>query len=99
MSTVEMNVKEAVQLAFVYVQELFEREQVSDLGLEEVEYDDTSASWLVTVGFSRPWDVVNNNGALAALSGVSRAKSRSFKVVKIKGGRVVSLRDRSKALA
>lgn len=97
MSTVEISVKEAVKLAFDYVQELFQGEQLTDLGLEEVEYDDASPSWLVTVGFSRPWDAIN--GSFAAIAGLSRAKSRSFKVVKIKGGQVVSLRDRSKALA
>ncbi len=97
MSTVEFNVKAAVKLALEYVQDLFQAEQLTDLGLEEVEYDEASASWLVTVGFSRPWDA--NPAAFAVISGTLRAKSRSFKVVKIKGGEVVSLRDRSKALA
>lgn len=97
MSTVEMNVKEAVKLAVGYVQELFLSEQLTDLGLEEVEYDDAANSWLVTVGFSRPWDAAV--GAFAVISGASRAKSRSFKVVTIKDGQVVSLKDRTKALA
>ena len=97
MSTVEMNVKEAVKLAFDNVQELYQAEQLTDLGLEEVEYNEAAASWLITVGFSRPWDKAND--AFAAISGGSRMKPRSFKVVKIKDGEFVSMRDRSKAQA
>ena len=26
------------------------------VGLEEVEFDDESDQWLITIGFSRPWD-------------------------------------------
>lgn len=97
MSTVEINVKEAVKLAFEYVHDLFQAEQLTDVGLEEVEYNDALASWLVTIGFSRPWDTAR--GALAVIAGANGLRARSFKVVKIKDGQVVSLRDRSKALA
>lgn len=97
MSSVEMNVKEAVKLAVGYVQELFLNEQLTDLGLEEVEYDDAANAWLVTVGFSRPWDAAA--GAFAIIAGAPRTKSRSFKVVTIKDGQVVSLKNRANALA
>ena len=97
MSSVEVNVKEAVKLAVGYVHELFLSEQMTDLGLEEVEYDDAANAWLVTVGFSRPWDTAF--GTFSMIAGQGRAKSRSFKVVTIKSGEVVSLKDRTKALA
>ena len=97
MSSIEMNVKEAVKLAVGYVQELFLSEQLTDLGLEEVEYVDAANSWLVTVGFSRPWD--SALGAFSVIAGAGKAKSRSFKVLTIKDGQVVSLRDRTKAMA
>ena len=97
MSSVQMNVKEAVKLAVGYVQELFVSEQLTDLGLEEVEYDDAANAWLVTVGFSRPWD--SALGAISVIAGAGKAKSRSFKVVTIKDGQVVSLKDRTNALA
>ena len=87
-----------MKLAFENVQELYQSEQLTDLGLEEVEYNEAAASWLITVGFSRPWDK-GSGDAFAAISGVSRLKPRSFKVVKIKDGKMVSLRDRSKAQA
>ncbi len=36
-----MNIKEAVNVAKVYVSDLFTDEQIIDLGLEEVEFDDS----------------------------------------------------------
>ena len=50
-----MDVKEAVQTAKKYVAELFTDETIADVGLEEVEFNNTSNSWEVTIGFSRPW--------------------------------------------
>ncbi|HWH81932.1 MAG TPA: hypothetical protein VNU71_06825 [Burkholderiaceae bacterium] len=96
MAAVEIDVKQAVKQAFEYVHDLFQGEQLSDLGLEEVEYKEPTATWLVTVGFSRPWDAAN--GAFAAIAG-GRSKSRSFKVVTIKSGKVISLRDRATVAA
>lgn len=61
-----MNVKEAIELAKDHIKDFFESEHISNLGLEEVEFDDHSEIWNVTVGFSRPWDVANN--ALAAIA-------------------------------
>ena len=51
-----MDVKDAVNAAKTYVAQLFADEGLSNLGLEEVEFDDGSGAWRVTVGFSRPWD-------------------------------------------
>ncbi len=86
-----MDVKEAVRIALEYVQELFVEEQISHLGLEEVEYNVTMDDWQVTVGFSRPWDYPN--GSLAMLAGGS-TPHRSYKRVTIKDGAVVSVTNR-----
>ncbi len=51
-----MNVSDAVQTAISDTKKLFESESLSNLGLEEVAFDDSSQEWIVTVGFSRPWD-------------------------------------------
>ena len=51
-----MNVKEAVELAKKHILELFAEEGISNVGLEEVEYDELQAAWHITIGFSRPWD-------------------------------------------
>ena len=79
---------------------LYESESLSNLGLEEVEFDDESERWLVTVGFSRPWDYPQNR--IAELAGANVPK-RSFKVVHIddetEGVKAVKNRDVSLAAA
>ena len=54
-----MDVKEAAQTAKAYVAELFAGEQITNLGLEEAEFDRLSNTWKITIGFSRPWDQKN----------------------------------------
>lgn len=49
-----IDVKQAVMAAFSYVSELYPKEQVNDLRLEEVERTEDGKYWLVTVGFSTP---------------------------------------------
>lgn len=88
-----MDVKEAVVTAKSYVADLFEGEEVADVGLEEVKFEDHLDTWVVTVGFSRPWDV-SRNSVVAALS--TERPSRSYKVIHIADadGSVLSLSDR-----
>jgi hypothetical protein len=50
----KMDVKEAVATAKKYVGELFTQEGITNLGLEEIEFDEQAGEWRVTVGFSRP---------------------------------------------
>lgn len=58
--------------------EIFSEEAISNLGLEEVEFDEPSSVWSVTLGFSRPWDL--SRGAVAAIVGQGR---REYKIVRI----------------
>lgn len=51
-----MDVKSAVKKAVQYIQEVFETENITNVGLEEITFDDSQSIWEVTVGFSRPWD-------------------------------------------
>ena len=51
-----MDVKEAVRTAKEYLSDLYEGEQIMNVGLEEVVFEDRLNSWRVTIGFSRPWD-------------------------------------------
>jgi hypothetical protein len=87
-----MEVKQAVAIAKNYVGEIFAGESLTNVGLEEVEFDEMRGAWEITVGFSRPWD--------AKLPWVSPAlqadKSRSYKVVRISDsdGRVLSIKNR-----
>ena len=90
-----MDVKEAVDLAKQHVSDLFAKEGVVNLGLEEVEYDDAREQWRITVGFSRPWE---QQAALHAMLGAQ--VKRSYKVVIIdKAGKALSVKNRETASA
>ena len=86
-----MDVKEAVQTAKKYVAELFTDEKITDVGLEEVEFNSMSNNWEVTIGFSRSWQT---NLLVATLS--NQHQKRSYKLVCINDddGNVISLKDR-----
>ena len=87
-----MDVKQAVKIAKTHVTDLFADEEIEDIGLEEVEFDESVGMWIVTIGFSRPWD---RKTTLNVALGEGRP-SRSYKVLQIADtdGRVLSLRDR-----
>ncbi len=87
-----MDVKDAVRKAKQHIQELFEEEEITHIGLEEVEPSADETCWRVTIGFSRPWDFSRN--ASSAISGGH--PGRSYKVVTIdeESGQVISVRDR-----
>jgi hypothetical protein len=90
----KVDVKQAVALAKQHTLELFAEEQVANLGLEEVELDEKANEWVVTVGFSRPWDEPKN--AVAALA-APKFPRRDYKVVRIANDNsdlVVSVRNR-----
>ncbi|MEN0000641.1 MAG: hypothetical protein AAF940_07140 [Pseudomonadota bacterium] len=96
MST-RLSVKEAVAIAKNYLRELLMEEGLKNLGLEEIEFDDEQDIWLVTLGFSRPWNTTG--GPLATLSGEAPAK-RAYRVVAVQDsdGHVISVK-RAKDLA
>lgn len=90
-----MEVSDAVRIAKDFVQHVFADEQVTNIGLEETEYDPTAGRWLITVGFSRPWntprtraqEVLENLGAVSSLR-------RTYKVFRISDdGQVISMKN------
>ena len=87
-----MDVKAAARTAKTYVADLFADEEIENVGLEEVEFDERRDRWIVTVGFSRPWD--RRNALTQALE--EGRPGRSYKVLHIEDtdGRVLSLKDR-----
>ncbi len=96
-----MDVKDAINIAKTYITEVFADEHVSNLGLEETEYDAGTGGWSVTVGFARPWntprtraqEVLENLGAVSGLR-------RTFKVITIADdGTVISMKNRTTAEA
>ena len=54
-----MDAKGACHKAKDYIADLFADEGVTNIGLEEVEFESTSNSWRITISFSRPWDHKN----------------------------------------
>ena len=62
-----MDVKEAVRTAKDYLTDLFVDEEVVNIGLEEVVFDDATNRWSITIGFSRPWDQGRSEKAQHAL--------------------------------
>jgi len=87
-----MDVKDAVKAAKTYVADVFSEENLSNLGLEEVEHDEAKKMWFVTVGFSRPWNTTRN--ALTAISGDPNPQ-RAYRIVSLNdNGEVISIKRR-----
>jgi len=94
-----MDVKEAIAAAKKYINDIYADEQVTNLGLEEVEHIMSAGNWIITIGFSRPWstprtraqEVLENLGAVSPLK-------RSYKVITMADdGTVLSMKNREKA--
>lgn len=88
-----MEVKEAFIAAKQHVAEIFDDEQITNLGLEEVRYDDGKQKWEITLGFFRPWNA--DRSPLAAWAGDPAAR-RTYKVVTISDadGKILSITNR-----
>ena len=90
-----MEVKEAAQVAKATVASLFEDQQISNILLEEVDFEELPETWSITVGFFRQSEVDSQSiaGAISPLIG----RRRSFKVVRIRDrdGHVLSVKHRS----
>lgn len=90
-----MNVKQAVAAAKDYVADMFESEEVTNIGLEEVEYDEFEKLWRVTIGFSRPWD--QDIGSLLAAAGSRTYQRRTYKRIVIRDSdhKVLAVKNRT----
>ena len=94
-----MNVKEAVRKAKEHVDEMFAGENLQNVGLEEVVFDDPSNCWLVTVGFSRVWEFSEQPTLNETLTGSQKPGTggrREYKVIEIsdKDGEAHAIRIR-----
>ena len=87
-----MDMKQAARTAKKYLTDLLSDEEISNVGVEEVEFDESAQEWRITVGFSRPWD--RKNAVLTALG--EERHGRAYKVIRIDydDGEVMSVRDR-----
>jgi hypothetical protein len=80
---------------------VFADEQITDLGLEEIEFEDENHYWRITIGFSRPWTVDNNQNVRRQMEAIAHAikdtpPRRDYKVVTLKDetGGIVSVKNR-----
>lgn len=72
-----MDDKEAVRAAKNFVLDLLSGEELTNLGLEEIEYNKSEDVWYVTLGFSRPRDTISDTT-------VNLAESRTYHEVKVR---------------
>ena len=96
-----MDVKDAVAAAKRYVTDVYAGEGIVNLGLEEVDFDDGSETWRITLGFSRDWEqpMPPRRHPLADVLGEAEGEPvlpRSYKMLRVsdRDGRVESLTDR-----
>ena len=87
-----MDVKQAVELAKKEFSDIFADEKITNLGLEEINFDESARVWQITLGFSRPWD--SRNPLASAIATIT--PPRSFKIVRISvdSGKVISITNR-----
>jgi hypothetical protein len=95
----DMDAKQAIAAAKAYLSDIYADEQVTNLGLEEIEHLPMDGGWLITLGFSRPWntprtraqEVLENLGAVSSLK-------RSYKIISMaEDGTVISMKNRVRA--
>jgi hypothetical protein len=94
-----MDIKQAAAIAKSQINELFSNEGAENIGLEEIDFDEEKSVWRVTVGFSRPWDRLNENPLVSAVADayrLQRKRVRDMKVVTLTDadGTVVSVKNR-----
>lgn len=88
-----MDVKEAVSIAKNWIVDVLGDEGISNLGLEEVDFDESKGEWHITLGFSRPWN--SSRDALSVIGGGPAVK-RAYRVVVVTepNGVVISMKRR-----
>ena len=87
-----MEAKQAIQTAKGYLTEVFNDEGIANVRLEEIEFDDYSNEWRITIGFQRTF----KSASLVLNALVSPSEERFYKVIRIEDrtGKVLSLKDR-----
>jgi len=92
-----MDVKEAISSAKAYLADIYADESISNVGLEEVEYDHAADRWLVTLGLSRPFNTPRTRAqeVIDSINGAAPSLKRMYKVLTLTAdGTVVSMKNR-----
>lgn len=95
-----LDVKSAVKAAREHAKNLFEEGQLSNLLLEEVEFDDSKQTWLVTLGYDST-SVIKREATQKTYNFLNRVEKeveqqREYKIFHIKAddGELISMKIR-----
>ncbi len=94
-----MDVMEAIKLAKQYVSQIYAEDPVTNVSVEETEFDEAQNRWKITLEFSKPWVAARTRAQemLESLGATSPLR-RASKVITISAsGGVISMKDRPKA--
>lgn len=92
-----MDVRAAARTSKAYIVEVFADEDIDEVGLEEVDFDDQSNLWKITVSFLRPRGEMDRfQAAATGYPAGTPTMRRSFKIVNIDdgSGSVLSVKHR-----
>ena len=89
-----MEHKEVIALAKSYVTDVYEGEAITNLGLEEIAFDDQSKLWNIRLAFSRPWNTPRTRAQelLESMGSISALKRTSKVVTMTEEGRIISMK-------
>ena len=89
-----MDAKEAIAAAKRYVNEIYADEQVTNLGLEEIEHVLAAGNWVITLGFSPALEhSADTSTRSCKYSGAVSSLKRSYKVITMSDdGTVLSMK-------
>lgn len=94
----QIDAKEAVKRAKQHVAAVFADEDIGNLGLEELDYDDARGIWSVTIGFVRVWERPTSTAlAIAAWANKTQfeGRPRTYKVVTVSNeGKILGIKNR-----
>jgi len=97
-----LDVKEAVKKAFENLLSLYENNQIEDILLEEVEFNEETKKWLITLGFAISRKILFREGHPLALfnqkdMGLNNGYERVYKIFTIDAetGTVESMKIRT----
>lgn len=90
-----IDVKQAVKAAKEQASLLFQGQEIKNLMLEEVEFDESSNKWLVTLGYDSPSKITKKSGP-QLFPTIEEETKREYKVFSIDGdnGNFISMKIR-----
>lgn len=91
-----LTIKQAVQHAKTYAHELFADENIKDLGLEEVTFNESENSWNVTLGFDAHRTRIIRPTLTMALQNITEEPLREYKSFQInaENGHLIGMKMR-----